>query len=118
MARESARTTKVPGREQEINLSTRPRPLLRLCARAVLSVRRLFAVVACSRKEEGQMGRPASPLGPAKQSPRYAALVGGIVGLLMLVGPSQALASTGWSAPVRVDPVFFGRSVSCPSATF
>jgi hypothetical protein len=83
----------------------------------VLSVRLFFAVVARSRMEEGQMRLQASRLGRVKRSPWYAAWVG-IVGLLMLVGPSPALASNGWSAPVSVDPVSFGSSVSCASATF
>jgi hypothetical protein len=99
-------------------LSTRPRPLLRLCALAVMSVRLLFAVEACSRKEEGQVRMQASRSAGAKQSSWYAALVGGIVGLLMLVGPAPALASNGWSAPTPIDPAFFGGSVSCPSAAF
>ena len=64
------------------------------------------------------MRRQASRLSRAKQSPWYASLVVGIVALLMLVGPSPALASNGWSAPAPVDPVFSARSVSCPSATF
>ncbi len=118
MARESARTTQVGRKEREINLSTRPRPLLGLCELAVMSVRLLFAVVACSRKEEGQARKQASRLAGAKQPSWYAALVGGIVGLLMLVGPSPALASNGWSAPAAVDPAFSATSLSCPWATF
>src|SRR5437016_4633956 len=38
MARESARTTRGGRKEQEINFSTRPRLLLRLCVLALLSV--------------------------------------------------------------------------------
>jgi hypothetical protein len=117
-ARESARTTQVGRKERAINLSTRPRPLLGLCALVVMSVRLLFALEACSPKDEGQVRRQASRLGRVKQSPWYAALVGGIVGLLMLVGPAPALASNGWSAPAPVDPAFFNGSVSCPSAAF
>jgi hypothetical protein len=53
MARESARTTRGGRKESAINLSTRSR-LLRLCPLAVMSVRLLFAVVACDPKEEGK----------------------------------------------------------------
>jgi hypothetical protein len=54
MARESARRIQVGRKEREINLSTRSRPLLRPCPLAVMSVRLLFALVACDPKEEGK----------------------------------------------------------------
>jgi hypothetical protein len=40
------------------------------------------------------------------------------VTVLLVVGPSTALASSGWSAPVAVDPAFAATSVSCPSRSF
>ena len=71
MARESARTTEVGRKELAINLSTRPRPPLRLCALVVLSAGLLFtpgaaqatataSVVAwgCFRGDDGQCTVP------------------------------------------------------------
>jgi hypothetical protein len=53
-----------------------------------LSVRLLFAVEACRRKEEGEVRRQAFRLAGAKQSPCHAAVV------------------NGWSASTPVDPAF------------
>ena len=47
---------------------------------------------------------------------RRLSLACAIIGVL--VGPSTALASSGWSAPAPVDPAFHATSVSCPSASF
>ena len=59
------------------------------------------------RPQAGRLGRFWRPI----------VLAGVVVGLL--VGPSTALASSGWSAPTLVDgPAFSATGVSCPSASF
>ena len=56
--------------------------------------------------------------GVAARPPRRFALGLAVTAAFVLAGPSMALASSGLSAPVPVDPSFFAYSVSCPSASF
>src|SRR6476646_7784540 len=41
-----------------------------------------------------------------------------LTGAIVLVVPSAAFASSGWSAPSPVDPAFLASSVPCASSSF